>query len=209
MGAGKSSISGYPIQDFKLPSITTAPGTENDVRGGVLSNDGSYVCRNIIDFPLSFEKNGKLDRNQFPLGSRKDMYADGNMWQAAAEMWHQLSMAAPKHTRVKNSGIQTLKKMSKDIKWGGIEDLSKIERVGSYHPLDFQIQAFLIAHQKGKSSATYNGPAIAYPPIGVNAKSNIKSMVRTKDSLTIGLYRSSFYEKRRSCNNKFTSRQQG
>ena len=202
MGAGKSSISGYPIQDFKLPSITTAPGTENDVRGGVLSNDGSYVCRNIIDFPLSFEKNGKLDENQFRVGSHRSM----NMWYAAQQMWNEMRLAGPRYTPVKNSGIQELKKMDKNIDWGGNDGYRDI---GNYHPLAYQIQAFLIAHQKGKSSATYSGPAIAYPPVGVNGKSNIKSMVRTKDSLTISLYRSSFYEKRRSCNNKFTSRQQG
>jgi hypothetical protein len=208
MGAGKSSISGYPIQNFKLPSINTAPGTEYDVRGGVLSNDGSYDCRNLIDFPLSFEKNGKLDRKQFPLYSGINAYVDGNMWSAAAEMWGHLSRAAPKYTKgVKNSGIQELKKMSKYIKWGGIEDLERgIENVGSYHPFDFQEQAFLIAHQKGKSSNTYSGPAIPYPPIGVNAKSSIKAMVRTNDSLTINLYRSSSCKSRRYYNYKLTSR---
>jgi hypothetical protein len=204
MGAGKSSISGYPVKNFKLPSITTASGIY-DVEGGVLSNDGSYVCGNIIDFPLSFEKNGKLDENQFRVGSRGSM----NIWYAAQQMWNEMILASPmrgSYTPVKNSGIQELKKMDKNIDWGGKDGYRNI---GNYHPLAYQVQAFLIAHQKGKSSATYNGPAIAYPPIGVNGKSNIKSMVRTKDSLTISLYRSSFYEKRRSCNNKFTSRQQG
>jgi len=200
MGAGKSSISGYPIQNFKLPSITTAPGTEYDVQGGVLSNDGSYVCRNIIDFPLSFEKNGKLDENQFDVAKN---YVKYNMWSVAAQMWHELLKAAPKYTSVKNSGIQELKKMDKNIDWGGRDGYKKI---GNYHPLAYQIQAFLIAHQKGKSSNTYSGPAIPYPPIGVNAKSSIKAMVRTNDSLTINLYRSSSCKSRRYYNYKLTSR---
>jgi hypothetical protein len=202
MGAGKSSISGYPVKDFKLPSITTASGSEYDVQGGPLSNDGSYICKSLVEFPLSFEKNGKLDEKHFDVAQN---YVRYNMWSVAAQMWHELLKAAPKYTSVKNSGIQELKKMDKNIDWGGRDGYKKI---GNYHPLAYQTQAFLIAHQKGKSSATYSGPAIAYPPVGVNGKSNIKSMVRTRDSLTISLYRSSFYEKRRSCNNKFTSRQQ-
>jgi hypothetical protein len=203
MGAGKSSISGYPVKDFKLPSITTASGSEYDVQGGPLSNDGSYICKSLVEFPLGFEKNGKLDEYQFINVPNSARY---NMWSVAAQMWRELLKAAPKYTPVKNSGIQELKKMDKNIDWGGRDGYKGL---GNYHPLSFQTQAFLIAHQKGKSSATYSGPAIAYPPVGVNGKSNIKSMVRTKDSLTISLYRSSFYEKRRSCNNKFTSRQQG
>jgi hypothetical protein len=202
MGAGKSSISGYPIQDFKLPSITTASGSEYDVNGGVLSNDGSYICKSLVEFPLGFEKNGKLDEYQFINVPNSARY---NMWSVAAQMWRELLKAAPKYTPVKNSGIQELKKMDKNIDWGGRDGYKGL---GNYHPLSFQTQAFLIAHQKGKSSNTYNGPAIAYPPIGVNATSNVKSMVRAKDSLTIILYRSSFYKSRRSYNYKLTSRQQ-
>lgn len=202
MGAGKSSISGYPIQDFKLPDIGTASGSEYDVNGGVLSNDGSYVCRSLVEFPLGFEKNGKLDEKQF---INVPNYARYNMWSVAAQMWQQLLKAAPKYTPVKNSGIQELKKMDKNIDWGGTDGYKGL---GNYHPLSFQTQAFLIAHQKGKSSNTYSGPAIAYPPIGVNAKSNIKAMVRTKDSLTINLYRPSSCKSRRYYNYKLTSRYQ-
>jgi len=202
MGAGKSSISGYPIQNFKLPDINTASGSEYDVNGGVLSRDGSYACRNLIDFPLSFEKNGKLDQYQF---INIPNYLRYNMWSVASQMWLELRRASPKYTPIKNSGIQELKKMSKDISWGGLEDTS-IGRVSNYHPFDFQEQAFLIAHQKGKSSNTYSAPAIPYPPIGVNAKSNIKAMVRTNDSLTINLYRSSSCKSRRYYNYKLTSR---